>query len=245
VPLRPESRFHRWLVPELETFHATRGQRLNVLAPRGAAKTSWVSIAYPLWCACERHEEHVVILSDTQRLSQKLLGQVRRELENNAPLAASYPDACGKGPSWKVDSLVLRNGVLIEAFSTGGNVRGTIHRSRRPSLVIGDDLQNKDHVVSALKRYRCWQWLTRDVLPVGTPDTNFLILGTALHREAIVCRLQTTPGWRSRLFKSIEKWTERMDLWQEWEQLLLNWEDPDREARAREFYEQNRRAMEE
>jgi hypothetical protein len=213
------------------------------LAPRGAAKTSWVSIAYPLWCACERHEEHVVILSDTQRLSQKLLGQVRRELEGNATLAASYPDACGKGPSWKVDSLVLRNGVLIEAFSTGGNVRGTIHRSRRPSLVIGDDLQNKDHVVSALKRDRCWQWLTRDVLPVGTPDTNFLILGTALHREAIVCRLQTTPGWRSRLFKSIERWPERMDLWQGWEQLLLDWEDPDREARAREFYEAHKEEM--
>ncbi len=77
----------------------------------------------------------------------------------------------------------------------------------------------------------------------GDPDTNTVVLGTALHRECIVCRLQQTPGWRVKVFKSIEQWPARMDLWREWENILFDYADLDREAKARAFYEANREMM--
>ena len=94
-------------------------------------------------------------------------------------------------------------------------------------------------------RERSWSWLTKDVLPAGEPSTNVVVLGTALHRECIVCKLQQTPGWESHVFRSLKEMPRRMDLWAEWEAILHNWEDDRREARARTFYEANRAAMDE
>jgi hypothetical protein len=149
---------------------------------------------------------------------------------------------------WRGGRIRLRNGVVFEAYGSGGRIRGRKAGASRPSLVVLDDPQNKDHVVSAVLRERTWQWLARDVLNAVSPRTNVLVLGTALHRDGILCRLQTPEygtGWRVRVFQSIAQWPARMDLWREWEALLHDHADPDREARARAFYEQNRVAMEE
>jgi predicted phage terminase large subunit-like protein len=81
------------------------------------------------------------------------------------------------------------------------------------------------------------------VCNAGSPRTNIVVLGTALHREAIVCKLQTTPGWKSKVFRSLERWPERMDFWGAWEALLHDWDKPDREVAALAFYEANREAM--
>ncbi len=69
------------------------------------------------------------------------------------------------------------------------------------------------------------------------------MLGTALHRECIVCKLQNTPGWETHLFRSIIEWPRRLDLWAAWEAILHDRQRPDPEGRARAFYEANREAM--
>ena len=63
-----------------------------------------------------------------------------------------------------------------------------------------------------------------------------MVLGTPLHRECIVCKLQQTPGWRVKVFKNIVEWPKRMDLWREWEGILHDWEDDERQAKALAFY---------
>jgi hypothetical protein len=149
---------------------------------------------------------------------------------------------------WRGGRLRLRNGVVLEAYGTGAKLRGRKSAASRPSLIILDDPQNKDHVLSAVQRERTWQWLARDVLNAGGPRTNVLALGTALHREGIMCRLQSPEfgtGWRVKVFQSIVTWPARMDLWREWEGLLHERENPDREARARAFYERHRGVMDE
>ncbi len=223
---------------ELERLEGARGTRLNVVAPRGAAKSTWVSFAYPLWAACEEREPYILLLSDTGDQAAAYLESLRIELETNEALAQAYPAACGKGPVWQKNRLRLRNGVVIEALGTGGKVRGRKNRHQRPSLVIVDDPQNNDTITSPVQRLRDWEWLTREVLEVGSPATNYLVVGTALHREAIVCRLQQTPGWRSKVFKAIEQWPDRLDLWREWEGVLTDprLDDAQRERGAAAFY---------
>jgi hypothetical protein len=242
----PPSGLHRWLVAELERLEAARGTRLNVVAPRGAAKSTWVSLAYPLWAACEEREPYVLLLSDTGDQANAYLESLRIELESNEALAAAYPAACGKGPVWQEKRLRLRNGVVVEALGTGGKVRGRKNRHQRPTLVVVDDPQNNDTITSPVQRQRDWDWLTREVLEVGGPDTNYLVVGTALHREAIVCRLQQAAGWRSKVFKAVEAWPERMDLWREWEGLLTDprLSDEERDAQAKAFHAAHRALME-
>jgi hypothetical protein len=165
----------------------------------------------------------IEMISDTNDQATRYLADIKHELEYNESLRAGYPGATGRGRVWKTDAIRLRNGVEIGAYGTGTKLRGRKRDGlHRPSLIVVDDPQNRDHIVSAVQRERTWDWLVRDVSNAGDGQTNIVVLGTALHRECIVCRLDTVPGWRTRSFRSIEKWPERMDLWKEWEDLQLS-----------------------
>jgi predicted phage terminase large subunit-like protein len=235
-----DSSFHRWLVGELDTLHTRRGTRLAVIAPRRSAKSTWSSFAYPLRCAIEGHEPYIQIVSDSIGQAHLWLEAIQQELEDNAPLAVDYPHVCGPGPVWRQERLRLRNGVVIEALGTGTKIRGRRNRHDRPSLIVVDDPENEDHMTSALKRERSWQWFTRAVLNAGTVQTNIVVLGTTLHRECLVLRLQKAAGWQARLFRAVVEWPERMDLWARWEEIYNDWENANREEDARKYYEQNR-----
>ena len=240
---RPESRFHHWLIGQLQTLHARRGSRRALVAPRGSAKSTWVSLAYPLWVALQGYEPYILLLSDTQSQARLHLEAIKRELEDNLALAEAYPAAVGQGRPWGQDRIRLANGVVVEALGTGAKIRGRRNRAERPSLIVVDDPENDGHVSSALKRERSWSWFNRAVANAGTPETNVLVLGTALHRDCLVLRLTRTAGWQARTFRAIEKWPERMDGWQQWEQVFTDVEDPERELRAQAFYAANKTEM--
>jgi predicted phage terminase large subunit-like protein len=243
VPLVPATALHECLATDLNELRHTRGQKRCYLAPRGSAKTTWTTFAFPLAGAVQGWEPYTVLTADTGDQAQAYLETIKRELEENEALAAAYPDACGKGPIWRGNRIRLRNGVEIAAYGTGAKLRGRKAGVSRPSLIIIDDPQNKDHIVSELQRRRSWEWMTKDVLNAGTPQTNVVVAGTALHRECIVCRLEKAPGWKTRVYKSMIDWPERRDLWQEWENILLDWEDDERGAKAFAFYEAHKAEM--
>jgi predicted phage terminase large subunit-like protein len=240
---RPFSGFHLWLAGQLQDLHNRRGSRLALVAPRGSAKSTWASLAYPLWAAVHRCDRYILLLSDTQSQARLLLEAIKRELEDNPALAQAYPAAVGQGMPWGQDRIRLTNGVVIEALGTGAKIRGRRNREDRPSLIIVDDPENDEHVTSALQRERSWNWFNRAVANAGAPQSNILVLGTALHRDCLVLRLTRTGGWQARTFRAIEKWPDRMDLWAGWERIFVEVEDPENEAKARHFYEQNRQAM--
>jgi len=240
---RPCSLFHRWLADQLQDLHNRRGTRLGLVAPRGSAKSTWVSLAYPLWAAVHGYEPYILLLSDTQSQARLLLEAIKRELEDNRALAETYPAAVGQGSPWGQDRIRLANGVAIEALGTGAKIRGRRNRADRPSLIVVDDPENDAHVTSTVQRERSWSWFNRAVANAGTPQTNILVLGTALHHDCLVLRLARTAGWNGKTFRAIEKWPDRMDLWKEWELIYQDYEDPAHELKAREFYDHNRKAM--
>lgn len=240
----PSSAFHRKLIPLLDTFHLVRNQRVNVLGPRGSAKSTHASFALPLRNALHGIEPYTILTSDTGEQAAKYLDAIREEIETNEAIARDYPGVARRGRIWRQSRIVLNNGAMIEAIGTGTKLRGRKKRQYRPSLIIVDDPQNTGHILSALQRERSWEWLTKDVCNAGDPKTNIITLGTALHRDCIVCRLQTTPGWKSYLFRSIVEWPVRMDLWAQWEEILHDYLRGDPEIAARAFYEANQAEME-
>jgi hypothetical protein len=111
---------------------------------------------------------------------------------------------------------------------------------------VGDDLNGDDDAFSPTKRRRKMDWFNRAVMNLGGPDTNVIVLGTAVHRQAVVYELyrgETAAAWSTKTYRSVIRWPDRMDLWGEWEAVLANLADPDRLARARAYYDANRAAM--
>lgn len=240
---RPPSQMHRWLARELEHLDECRGSKLNVLGPRGGAKSTIATLAYPLWAAVHGTEPYIWLISDTKHQACAHLENLKAELVGNPQLESDYPDAAGRGSVWRAGSIVLRNGVAIEAFGTGQRLRGRRRQAHRPTLIVCDDLQNDGHMQSALAREHSWSWFHGTLLKAGTSRTNIVNLATALHRDALAMRLNETPGWKSRVFQAIQRWPENMSLWEQWELLYTDLANPHYRNDARQFYDDHRAQM--
>jgi predicted phage terminase large subunit-like protein len=240
---RTPSNMHRWLAEQLDAAEHDRGMKINVLGPRGGAKSTIGTLCLPLRAAVEKREPYIWIVSDTKHQAAAHLENIKAELIENQHLAAEYPDAVGQGTVWRSNAIVLRNGAVIEAFGAGQRLRGRRRRQHRPTLIVCDDLQNDNHMRSVVQRDSSRSWFHSMLMKAGTARTNIVNLATALHRDALAMELHRTPGWTSRIFKSILRWPENTSLWQQWEAIYTDLARPRYRSTARKFYEQNRQAM--
>ena len=237
------SRLHTDLADDLASLTTTRDQHRVYIAPRGSAKTTWVSKAYPLFGAVEGREPLTLLLAETAGQAKKYLAAIKRELEKRTgPLAERYPDAVGRGDTWQALHVRLRNGCEIIAGGVGGRVLGTSAGERRPTLVVVDDGNERGDAHSPTKRERKLEWMVQDLLPIGEPGTNFVVAGTPIHREAIVCHLRDA-GWQARSYNALLAEPEAAELWAECQRLRTNLADPDRERTARAYYADRRAQM--
>lgn len=210
---------HRGALGALDGMRRRRGGRLNLLGPRGSAKSTLATLAYVLRCAVERTEPYIWVASDSREQAAAHLEAVRRELEESPELRRRYGPTAAAGGNWRRGALELSNGVRIEAIGTGQRVRGRRHREHRPSLIVCDDLQNESHGTSSAARRRTERWFFGTLLRAGSPGTNVVHLSTAFHRDDLGMQLQGTVGWRTLIYRALEAEPERDDLWQTWETL--------------------------
>jgi predicted phage terminase large subunit-like protein len=240
---QPPSKMHAWLAVELDRISSRRGARVNVLGPRGSAKSTVGTLAYVLKSAVESREPYIWIVSATKDQAETHLESVKAELEKNHKLGRVYPRAAGQGAQWRSHAIELPNGAVIESYGMGQQLRGRRRRESRPSLIVCDDLENDIHVASAAQRAACRNWFHGVLLKAGDARTNVVNLATALHRDSLAMQLHRSPGWTSALFRAVERWPDDLELWRQWEELYCDRENPAAAAAARAFFNEHQCAM--
>ncbi len=242
---KPPSKMHDWLSDRLDELSVSRGKKVNLIGPRGGAKSTIGTLAYVLRSAIEEREPYIWIVSDTKKQAAAHLENIKTELVENSQLAELHGKVVGAGPRWNAAAIELRNGVVIESFGTGQRIRGRRKRAHRPTLIVCDDLQNDSHIVSAVRRQSVKEWFHGTLLKAGTKRTNIINLSTAMHRDDLAMQLEKTAGWRSKRFSSIIQWPKNMSLWEEWEAIYCDTAKPNSTELAKQFYRQHRKAMHE
>lgn len=240
---KPPSAMHVWLAAELDQLADHRGRKVNLVGPRGHAKSTIATLAYVLRQAVEATEPYIWIVSDTAHQAATHLENIKSQLVENEALAADYPQATRRGEKWSASSIHVGNYTVVESYGTGQRIRGKRSGAHRPTLIVCDDLQNDSHIASAAQRAASRVWFHGTLLRAGTCRTNVVNLATALHRDALAMELTRTPGWRSGTFAAIEDWPGRTDLWDEWERIYCDVENPRYAADARAFYQAHRTDM--
>lgn len=245
------SSFHEELCRDLEAMSDSHeGEKRAYAAPRGTAKTTWVSLIYVIYCVVHRKKNFIVLITNTSSLAESLIRDIKNELEDNERLIADFPDACGRGRLWRQDELETNNGVRVLGLGAGKRIRGRKNRQHRPDLIILDDLENDEQVRSPEQRDKLHDWLNRAVLKAKgiAKKADFIAIGTLLHFDSVLARLldpRRSPGWQGRKYRSVIRWSDRPDLWQEWETRYTNWHKPDsqRLREAEEFFLGNQNEM--
>jgi len=245
---RPPSLMHLEMIEILHECvrERTTGTKEAMIAPRKGAKTTWCSKVFPLYCLCHDIEKYMLLIGDTSSQSQENLEAMKHELTTNEKLMAAYPHATGEGSVWNVDQIVTRNEIKVRALGAGMKFRGRTFRNYRAGLIVIDDLDNDEDVLSEDLRAKMWKWLTRVLIPMGTDATNILFIGTALHEDDTIHRVQKTGEWEFRKFRALISEPTNTALWDEWRALFLDFEEPNakrRQARAYQFYCEHRDEM--
>jgi len=64
------------------------------VAPRGHAKSTCASFAFPLWCICTQRRRNIVIVTHEASLATQFVRDIRDELECNEQILEDYGDLC-------------------------------------------------------------------------------------------------------------------------------------------------------
>lgn len=235
--------------------------KIAVAAPRSHAKSSYLSKAFPLHELVYRKRKYVVIISETPQVSTANMEWLSLQLKSNAKLRADFgpllsakqqenpKDNSSEFIAWEPRSdgsqrLLCR----VEAASTGQALRGRNWNGVRPDLIVCDDLEGKKNTNTDLLRQEMKDWFTQVVVPLGDPagkKTALVYMGTMVHHDSLLRYvMESRSDFRTKLFRAIVEWPERMDLWEVCRLVYIDRDNLNRAADAEALYRMNQAEME-
>ncbi|GAA0413141.1 phage terminase large subunit [Paenibacillus motobuensis] len=258
--------FHREicaLMDDVSNVHTN--DKVAEAAPRSHAKSTYLSKAFPIREIAYRKRKYSILISETPTVSSSNLDWIALQLKINTKLRADFgpllsqkqqenpKDNSSEFIAWESrEDGTKRLLTKVEAASTGQALRGRNWNGVRPDLIICDDLEDArpgGNASTPELRRKLKDWFAQTVVPLGDPrgkKTAFVYMGTTVHHEALLVDvLYNRSDFKSRVYRAVIDWPERMDLW---EACRLVYKDPDRpkEERvkdARTLYEANREEM--
>lgn len=244
---REFGQFHRELFAELKHMLSNTGLITAFGLPREHGKSTISSFLFPLYATLYDKSQFTLIISATEQIALPFLDMIKDELETNLMLIEDF--GIRKGNRWNNNEIWVKskNGLdsCIMIRGIDGSLRGIHYKHHRPTLVLLDDLLKDDTAKSETKRDQIKSTFTDVVLPIGTRDTNILICGTILNEEDIMADLLKgkIPGVRSIRKAAVIQFSDRDDLWSEWEMKYNNLQDEDRINAALSFFDAYKEEM--
>ena len=137
---------------------------------------------------------------------------IKDEIENNTYILKYLGDL--RGSKWTEEFITLRNGCEIKAIGAGAKIRG-----RRPDLIILDDIETDETVLSKDQTDKLRNWINKGCIPTLVPDGQFLWVGTLISFSALIYEYihSNNDIWDRRIYAAYksDNHIEGNELWPE------------------------------
>lgn len=206
---------------EQYALHLNVTPNTQVVWPRGFGKTTLINAAN-IFKTVFKMRKFLVYVSETARHAEAQLENVKRELGTNERLISVFgvqkPERSDE-ESWRHDFFETTGGIAYAARGRGGQVRGLLHGSARPDDITIDDVEDKESVSTPEQRDKTLSWFYSDVIPALNQITKtgvINMIGTLLHREALIPKIMGDPDWISIVLGALDPdgeplWIEYMN----------------------------------
>jgi len=210
--------FHKEIVETVDSDE----KYVAIAAPRRHAKTTRISIRHNIWLMLYAKEPYILQISDTYTQAASVIGAIRFQFENNTEIRRVFKPRIIKSTQ---DEIVIQTAYgrsQIVARGTGQSLRGILDETEsRPTLVVCDDLEVDNRVENPELRLADWEWFWKVLLPVLSQHGRIRVIGTILHKYALLKRLIDSSDWKSLIYSV--KVSEGVTIWPEimtWEEML-------------------------
>lgn len=196
---KPIPDFHR----ELWKLCCSDNPNVVIAAPRGHGKSTAITLAYALATLVFGIRSYMIIIASTYEEACEFLRAMADELKNNEAMEEVFGI-----PKFEKDSendVIVRMGDLtfrVIAKGSGQKIRGRKWMNRRPDLIVIDDLEDDEAIMNADRREKLRKWFLSAVLPAGSDNCDFRMVGTVLHFDSLLERLLNDESWESVRFKA-------------------------------------------
>jgi predicted phage terminase large subunit-like protein len=154
---------------------------VNMQAFRESAKSAIVLRAFPLHCCAfpDKRRDYIVIIKNNATLAKAKLKEISDELKSNPIISHNLVKIVEDNANVLSVDVLDENGetinIRIEAYGKGASIRGLSNKDRRPSIIIGDDLQDVEDARSDTVSEADWDWFLSDIVFLGKNCRIFII----------------------------------------------------------------------
>lgn len=193
-----------WLTFKTPAFHKDiyallRTEPLLALsAPRGFAKSTVCSKIFPIWAALYRVYGDISIISASEDfVVREIMSLLRNEFETNKKIIRLFGEQ--KTDQWSASYFKLKNGIAFEGLGINGQLRGG-----RRGVVILDDVESNDSVISEDQRTKLKDKVNKEIIPKLLPDSICCIVGTIIHPLCYLREVLNNKdnGWTKREYRA-------------------------------------------
>lgn len=211
---QPTPDFHREVWEEYCSPYISSG----CAAPRNHAKSTGFTHDFVLANVCFRVEDYIILVGSTEEMAIEHLGDIATELRENDELRRDFfieefiQDQ-------KTDIVVkCKDGHMFRIVARGAEqkIRGKKWRGKRPGLIVCDDIEDDEMVVSKERRAKFSQWFFRACKQALRDHGRIRIHGTILHKESLLMKLSRNSMWKFKIYKAHRSYNNFSDiLWPE------------------------------
>jgi len=135
------------------------------------------------------------------------LRKIKHELETNELLRRDF--GIQVGPVWRNNFIKLRNGAVVAAAGVGQAIRGALEDGQRPNVLVFDDVDDEQNLITEEARQKTEDWLDKVALALGIPGESVaFFFGTIIHTNSLLAKLTNRddrPGWGGRVYSALTK----------------------------------------
>lgn len=225
--------------------HVERNANLAIAAARGHSKSGMFSNAFPLHQVVFRKRKYILVISETDSLSKKLIGWVNKQLKYNAKLVEDFGPlmhtSASKNEKDNEEAFITSTNTLVEASSSGKQLRGKRHGAYRPDLVIIDDPSSINNEGTKEAREKLINWFNSVVVPIGSVSTAIVLVGTMVSATGLLNHVLKRKDFKESFHGAIINPPDNPELWDEYCEVYARSEDM---AEVNTFYETNKDHLE-
>ena len=245
-----------------KTFIEDLYDKVNIVCPRGFAKTTIFDLAISIWLVCYKKSTFTLLGAKREDDATQFIDSIKGVFNKNKKIISNFGKLIDK-KKFKVNAseIEFTNGCYLRAMGSGTSVRGANFKGIRPTVVIADDYQDDKDVLTDEGRQKKYDNWTKQIEKVGDTAvfrngkkikqaTKIISIGTIIHLDCLISRLSRNKSYYTVLKQAIIlKEYQTVDdifdseLWRECKKLYFDDSLEDSMEAANIFYKKHKKEM--